>query len=90
MSHFATKLNGCFIEVAQIQSSGARISTYRFVFDAFAGRTYATYGWRSDSNKKYWEVAPKVCEVYSPSGEKATCHSDDEFTQLTRVNVEAT
>ena len=90
MNQFATKLNRCFIEVTQTQSSGARISTYRFVFDAFAGRTYATYGWRSDPNKKYWEVAPEVCEVYSPSGEKVTCHSDDEFTQLTRVYMEAT
>ena len=88
VNHFATKLNRCFIQVVQTIPQGATIWNYRYVFDAFEGRTYASYGWHSDPTKKYWEVAPVLCEVYSPSGEKATCHSDDEFTQLTRVYME--
>ena len=89
VNHFATKLNRCFIEVVQTKSQGVTIWIYRYVFDAFEGRTYASYGSRSDPIKKYSEVAPVLCEVYSLSGEKATCHSDDEFTQLTRVYMEA-
>ena len=87
-NHFATKLNRCFLEVLQTKSQGETIWTHRFVFDAFEGRLYGSFGWHSDPVKKYRDVAPMMCEVYSLDGTKATCHSDEEFTEMTKVYMQ--
>jgi hypothetical protein len=58
------------------------------VSDAFEGKSYAEYAWKSEKGKKYWEVKPFVCKVTLPSGEKKDCASSDEFDDLVKVYME--
>ena len=89
-NHYNTKLNKCFVDVQNTSTQAATVWTYRNVYDAFEGKPYGTYAWRTVGDKKYWEVAPVICEVTSPTGEKQLCHSDKEFAKLIKVymNVE--
>jgi hypothetical protein len=84
-NHYNTKLNRCFVDVQNIKPDATVIWTYRNVFDAFEGKQYGTYAWRTEGGKKFWEVAPVICEVTSPTGERQFCHSDEEFSKLVKV-----
>jgi hypothetical protein len=89
-NHYNTKLNKCFIRIQYIDSKTARgdIWTYRTLFDAFEGKEYAEYTWKSDKVKKYWEVPPIVCKVTLPSGEEQICHSSEEFDAFVKQYIE--
>jgi hypothetical protein len=56
--------------------------------DAFEGKGYGSYMWRSDPVKKYWEVRPFVCSVKLPSGEEKACTSTEEFDELAKYYME--
>ena len=81
-NHYNSKLNKCFIETENHSASGKTLWTYRNVYDAFEGRQYGTYAWHTEGDKKYWEVAPTMCEVESLTGARQICHSDEEFSVL--------
>ena len=87
-NHYNRKLNKCFIEIENTTATSGVVWTHRTLFDAFESKPYGTYAWRTDEKKKYWEVAPVMCEVISPNGEKQPCGSDDEFQNLIRIYME--
>ena len=58
------------------------VFTNKFLSNAFEGKSFAEYAWRSDKVKKYWEVKPFVCKVTLPSGEDKNCESSDEWEEL--------
>jgi hypothetical protein len=89
-NHYSEKLNRCFMVVQDTNSKIARghIIQTKFLFDAFEGKDYGQFFWKSDGTKKYSEVLPFVCEVTLPSGEKRICHSSDEFEELIKFYME--
>jgi hypothetical protein len=89
-NHYNSQMNKCFIQVQNMdtKTSPGTIGTYRNVFDAFEGKEYGAYAWYTKKGKQYWEVPPFQCEVTLPSGEKKSCHSDGEFTELVKVYME--
>lgn len=53
------------------------------VYDAFEGRTYASYFWINPEEKKHWEeVKPSICNIKPPGEDEITCSSSDEFHKL--------
>ena len=90
-NHYNAKLNKCFIQVDSTDPKTAgdgTIFTSTTVSDAFVGKVYGEYNWKSDKVKKYWEVAPFMCKVTSPSGQETFCHSDDEFKTAMKQYME--
>src|SRR5437762_3175471 len=87
LNHYNLKLNKCFMQVESYDSSRPKavIFTNRTVSDAFEGKVYGTYIWRTVEGKKYWEVPPLQCQVVLPSGEEQRCKSDDEFKDLIKL-----
>ncbi len=86
VSHYSPTLDRCFVQFQySIMNTGW---FYRQLFDAFGGKMYADYAWRAEKDKKYWEVAPAWCTVTLPSGDKRTCHSDEEFLDMVKVYME--
>jgi hypothetical protein len=91
VNHYNAKLGRCFMSVEDTTQPDKRESTFftnKFVSDAFEGKSYAQYEWKSEKGKKYWEVKPFQCEVTLPSGEKKNCESSDEFDELVKVYLE--
>lgn len=79
-SHYNTKLNKCLILIDdQMVPSGKEFLTTAMLMDAFERRVYGSYSWRSQPNKKYWEVPPITCELIPTTREKTFCRSRDEF-----------
>lgn len=89
-NHYNAKLNKCFVEIQSTDAKTAPpdIITNKTVSDAFEGKGYGEYIWKSDRVKKYWEVPPLQCKVTLPSGEDKFCHSSDEFDQLLKQYME--
>lgn len=86
-NHYNAQLNKCFIQIqsSEVNTKTDTIFTYRTVMDAFEGRGYAEYSWKSDTTKKYWEVAPFVCKVTTLSGgQEVYCKSTEEFDELVK------
>jgi hypothetical protein len=88
-NHYSAKLNKCFVHVQNTAATSTTTWTYRNVYDAFEGKAYGAYAWHTVGEKKYWEVPPVTCEVISPTGDKQLCHSDEEFTTLVKVYMDA-
>jgi len=89
-NHYSVKLDKCFVLVESIDAKTApgTIFTNKVLSDAFEGKVYAEYMWRSDKVKKYWEVPPLQCSVTLLSGEAKDCHSSDEFDVLVKAYME--
>jgi hypothetical protein len=89
-NHYNAKLNKCFIEIQSTDAKTAppAIFTNKTVSDAFEGKGYGEYMWKSDRVKKYGEVPPLQCKVTLLSGEEKFCHSSDEFDQLIKQYME--
>lgn len=89
-NHYNEKLNKCFVIMQNTDTKIApgKITTSRFLSDAFEGRNLGNYFWQSDKTKKYWEVAPYTCDVTLPSGEKKVCKSSEEFEELLKVYMQ--
>ncbi len=89
-NHYSEKLNKCFVryDTTDASSTPGIMFVNKVVSDAFEGKVYGEYMWRSDKVKKYWEVPPVQCTVTLPSGEEKTCHSPDEFDTLVKQYME--
>ena len=89
-NHYNEKLNKCFVRVEDVdwKTAPGKVFTNRIVSDAFEGKVYGEYMWRSDKVKKYWEVPPLRCSVTLLSGEEKQCHSSDEFDTLLKTYME--
>jgi hypothetical protein len=81
-SHFDQKNNICYILVNGGPMMNRKPAFSSMVFDAYEGRQYADYFWMNTDNKKYWEVAPLLCNVQPRNAEQILCQSDEEFTSL--------
>jgi hypothetical protein len=87
VNHYNEKMNSCFMVISSTDtkiSPGNVFMNFTLV-DAFEGKVFGNYIWRSDPVKKYWEVKPFMCDITLPSGEKKVCHSDAEFKELIKV-----
>ena len=90
-NHYNKQLSKCFIEVTSSDTKTAGDGTIfqsTVVSDAFEGKTYGEYHWKSDKVKKYWEVPPFLCRVTSMTGQETVCHSDDEFKAAVKQYME--
>ena len=89
-NHYNDKLNKCFVIMQNMdtKTEKGRVITTKFLSDAFEGKNLGNYFWESDKVKKFWEVAPSMCDVTVPSGEKKVCHSSDEFEELIKVYMQ--
>jgi hypothetical protein len=88
-NHYNTKLNKCFVFVQNTDATHQpTIWTYKTLFDAYAGKTYAAYSWHTVKDKKYSEVPPFTCKVVLPSGDDKLCESDNEFDELIKTYME--
>jgi hypothetical protein len=90
-NHFNEKMNKCFAlieDATQPKPADGTIITNKILIDAFEGKTYGEYTWRSDKVKKYWEVAPFYCKGTLTSGEEKVCHSSDEFDEIVKLYME--
>jgi hypothetical protein len=88
-NHYSARLNKCFIETDKTAAHEKTIWRWRNLFDAFEGKQYGTFAWRNQGEKKYWEVAPYICNAIAPNGETKQCASEDEFSSLIRTYMEA-
>jgi hypothetical protein len=83
-SHYDAPKKACYVRVNYTTrpSATAEVVVSSYVFDAFEGRTLASYNWVSETGKKYWEVKPMICWV-KPIGEsKSTCSTTEEFESV--------
>ena len=88
-NHYNTKLNKCFVFVQNTDATHQpTIWTYKTLFDAYDGKTYAVYSWHTVKDKKYSEVPPFTCKVVLPSGDDKLCESDSEFDELIKTYME--
>jgi hypothetical protein len=89
-NHYNQKLNKCFVQVESVdwKTAPGTVFTNKVLSDAFEGKVYAEYMWRSDKVKKYWEVPPLRCSVTLLSGEEKDCHSSDEFDRQVKAYME--
>jgi hypothetical protein len=78
-SHYNTKIKKCLMLLEKQYSSGNRLLTSIFLFDAFERRQYATWMWGSQEGKKYWEVLPMACELAASYQQKKFCTTREEF-----------
>jgi hypothetical protein len=81
-NHYDSKLSICYIWIHGLKSENKSISVSDVVYNAFEGRTYASYLWINSEGKKYWEVSPMECSVKPRGQEEILCKSSDEFDQL--------
>jgi hypothetical protein len=83
-NHFDPTTTTCYVEFFDSKTfdKGNTLSTYKLVSDAFEGRVCASYLWKSDKVKKYWEVAPMQCSIKPRKQTEITCHSGEEFDRL--------
>jgi hypothetical protein len=88
-NHYSTELKRCFILTQSTDAKNSpTIWTYKFLSDAYEGKSYGEYAWRTVKHMKYWEVPPVTCRVVLPSGEEHICKSDEEFGELIKVYME--
>lgn len=89
-NHYNVALNKCFVLVENTDAKTApgTIWINKTLVDAFEGKVYGNYMWRSDKVKKYWQVPPVQCKVTTLSGEEKNCTSSDEFDALVKQYME--
>ena len=90
-NHYNLKMNKCFMLIESTTPTKPSDGTFfvsKLLFDAFEGKSYGEYDWRSDKVKKYWEVAPINCKGTLLSGEEKNCHSSDEFDEIVKLYMQ--
>src|SRR5262245_56888010 len=80
-SHFNSTLKKCFMHLEYLDNNAI---SHRNVADATEGRVYAQYMFKADKVKKYWDVAPVICQVTLGNGEERYCKTTEEFNELIR------
>ncbi len=84
-SHYNAEANKCFMVIentSEITPNSGVFIRSKILLDALYGSIYGQYMWRSEKDKKYWEVKPFSCNVILASGEKKLCQSQDEFDEM--------
>jgi hypothetical protein len=81
-SHYDAESKVCYVMEHNVSSTAGNIGTSDLVFDAYEGRTYASYVWINTEKKKYWEVPPTECSVKPRGQDEITCKSSEEFERL--------
>jgi hypothetical protein len=87
-NHYNEKMNKCFIMIentTEVKPRDGTLFTSKILYDAFEGKSYGEYNWRSDKVKKFWEVPPFNCKGTLLSGEEEVCHSSDEFDEIVKL-----
>ena len=89
-NHYNAKLNRCFMEVERTDPTIVANTVFetKFVVDAFEGKPYAEYTWKTEAGKKYWEVTPSECSVTLTDGTRKACKSAEEFSEQIRPYME--
>jgi len=90
-NHYNEKMNKCFILIQNTTPTKPADGTFftgKILLDAFEGKAYGQYDWKSDKVKKYWEVAPFNCKGTLLSGEEKFCHSSDEFDKIVKLYMQ--
>ena len=87
-NHFSPKFNRCFILIDYMYQMGPEHVTSATLMDAFERRIYATYSWSTEKDKKFWEVAPTICELMPTSQQTKHCSSKDEFDAFVAAYME--
>jgi hypothetical protein len=84
-SHYNKKLNKCIVKITDygFQFPGDTESTTTInVYDAFEGRGFAVWQWKSQPNKKYWEVKPITCNLVDIRRNTTYCKTQEEFDKF--------
>jgi len=87
-SHYNTKLNKCFMTVSTVNMSTPRLTTSKFLLDAYEQRGYAEYMWMADKVKKFWEVPPVDCRLTPTSTDERVCKSEEEYKAFVATYME--
>jgi hypothetical protein len=89
-NHYNVKLDRCFIEIDQyyVMDHFGNLWNYKTVSDAYEGKIFGSYAWKSDKIKKYWEVKPTECKVMDQNGQDLLCNSDVEFDNLIKIYMQ--
>jgi hypothetical protein len=77
-NHYNDNLKKCFMTI-ETTTLDENHTTIRFLMDALEQREYAEYTWMSAKDKKYWEVPPIICWLWSSLDDKTPCHSEEEY-----------
>jgi hypothetical protein len=78
-NHYNTKLGKCLVLLEAHGMSEHKPARSKTLMDAFERRVYADYFWINTGPKKYWEVAPKTCQITPSLRQTKTCNSEEEF-----------
>jgi hypothetical protein len=87
-AHFNEGSNTCFVETRTVKFDFGKRNESGVLQDAVEGKDYGSYIFVSERNNPDLAVAPVVCKVMLPSGEKKTCHSIKEFDALVKPYME--
>src|ERR1700731_975039 len=82
ISHYDAVNQICYIRIDVSTIENGKVAVSSYVFDAFEGRSLASYIWFPEKDKKYWEVKPMECNVKPVNGKKIVCKSTEEFEDL--------
>lgn len=74
-SHYNMKLGKCFMTI----DSRKGLLVFKSLVDAYEHRVYASYMWKADKGKKYWEVPPFDCELITSSADTKICKNQEEY-----------
>ena len=79
-NHYNATLSKCFVLIKHGITSVNDIYTKNF-FDAIEKKQYGSYAWKSQQGKKYWEVPPFDCTIYSDGNQDTVkaCKTEEEF-----------
>lgn len=82
ISHYNSKLNKCFVLLKRPIWRVEDIFS-KNLYDAIERKPYASFAWKVDSVKKYWEVKPLICEMLGKS-----CSNESEFDEFVKKYLE--
>lgn len=90
-NHYNTKLNKCFLHIRDTDTKTApgTIWTSRTVLDAFELKTYASYSWHTEKDKKYWEVRRSSVKSASPMARRRRASPKRNSTNSSRSTCKA-
>jgi hypothetical protein len=83
-NHYSQTFRKCFISIDLVGFP----TTNKFLVDLYEQRTYASYTWIADKEKKYWEVPPRMCTLVSPLGNETFCKSQEEYDAFVATYME--
>ena len=83
-SHYNNKFNKCFLSIYSVQGNFVNQS----VIDAYEQKVFATFMWKGQAGKKYWEVAPVICKAMPDTNNERICNSEKEYKEFVKNFME--